>query len=180
MAVGKVSTFNRRNNRYTNSYGQMYVHESVVPKTETLPKKSWEMKPEHDVTTSRQVRKNRKRARNISPAYAAFLTGAAVFAVFICVMFLKLQTEIVNRSENITALQEELAELTEENDTAYQAAEDSVNIEEVRARAIYELGMVYEAQGSVVEYTGPENDSVTQYSAIPEDGVLAKSRDVSE
>lgn len=180
MAARRIATYGRKNNNRINRSGQMYVYGSAVPQPEVSPGKVWEREPGRDVTTSRQVRKNRKRARSISPAYAAFLTGAAVFAVFICVMFLKLQTEIVNRSENITALQEELADLTEENDTAYQAAEDSVNLEEVRAKAINELGMVYAAQGSVVEYTGPESDSVTKYSDIPEDGVLAKSRDMSE
>ncbi|GAA0274653.1 hypothetical protein GCM10008922_36480 [Faecalicatena contorta] len=116
----------------------------------------------------------------MSPAYAVFLVAAAVCAVFICVAYLKLQSDIVNRSENISALQEKLADLTDENDTAYNAAADSVNLEEIRSKAMNEMGMVYAAQGNVVEYESPTSDYVKQYNDIPSDGVLAKSRDVSD
>ena len=40
--------------------------------------------------------------------------------------------------------------------------------------------MVYAAQGNVVEYESPTSDYVKQYNDIPSDGVLAKSRDVSD
>lgn len=165
---------------HAGQHGKMYVYGSAALQPEAVPQRVQEPKKQSSTKASRQVRKNRKRAQSISPVYAVFLTGAAVFAVCVSVMFLQLQSEVVSRSENITALQEKLSNLTEENDTAYRTAEDSVNLEEVRDKAINELGMVYAAQGSVVEYTGPESDSVTQYSDIPEDGVLAKSKDVSE
>lgn len=84
--------------------------------------------------TSRQVIKNRHRAQRISPAYATFLIVAAVCAVFICVMYLRLQADVLNRADQITALQQELADLKESNDTAHQAAEDSVNLETVVKR----------------------------------------------
>ena len=181
MEVAAVKHTTRQKNYSTmRDYRQMYVYGSAVSQPEVLPKRVREVGPDNEVRTSRQVRKNRRRARNIDTAYAAFLTCAAVFAVMICVMFLSLQSDLVNRSENVTALQEQLAELTEQNDTAYQAAEDSVNLESVRAKAMNELGMVYASQGSVVEYADPAEDSVTQYSDIPENGILAQSRGVSE
>ena len=79
----------------------------------------------------------------------------------------------ISREKALNALNSQV--LDELNETL-----DAVNLEEVRDKAINEFGMVYAAQGSVVEYTGPESDSVTQYSDIPKDGVLAKSKDVSE
>jgi len=128
--------------------------------------------------TSSRVVKNRNRAMSISPAYAVFLTAAAVCAVLICVLYLNLQSEVVSRSENVTAMQEQLADLTEANNTAYNSAADSVNLETVRDRAMNEMGMVYAAQGTIVEYDSPEGDYVKQYNDIPESGVLAKSSDV--
>ena len=100
--------------------------------------------------------KNRNRAMSISPAYAVFLTAAAVCAVLICVLYLNLQSEVVSRSENVTAMQEQLADLTEANNTAYNSAADSVNLETVRDRAMNEMGMVYAAQGTIVEYDSPD------------------------
>lgn len=131
-----------------------------------------------DETDKQRVVKNRNRAMSISPAYAVFLTAAAVCAVLICVLYLNLQSEVVSRSENVTAMQEQLADLTEANNTAYNSAADSVNLETVRDRAMNEMGMVYAAQGTIVEYDSPEGDYVKQYNDIPESGVLAKSSDV--
>ena len=116
----------------------------------------------------------------MSPAYTVFLAIAAACAVLICVAYLKLQSDMVSRSESISALQEELADLTEQNDTAYNAAEDSVNLEEIRDKAMNEMGMVYASQGNVVEYESPTSDYVKQYNDNPSDGVLAKSKDAAE
>lgn len=159
---------------------QMYIYGNTVRQEDVMPQNVSRTHSKHKDETSRLVRRNRNRAFNISPAYAGFLVAAAVAAVLLCVSYLQLQSEIVNRSENITALQERLVELTEANNTAYQAAESSVNLEEVRNIAVNELGMVYAAQGSVTEYDSPEGSYVKQYSEIPQNGVLAKSVDVSQ
>ena len=95
-------------------------------------------------------------------------------------VYIRLQTEVVTRSAHVTSMQEELADLTEANDTAYNAAVDSVNLDTVRENAMYEMGLVYESQGYVVEYKCPSSDYVKQYEEIPKDGVLAQSRDVSK
>ena len=148
-----------------------YVYGNTVRQAETLPRKTkspYSQQREQTKRTSSRVVKNRNRAMSISPAYAVFLTAAAVCAVLICVLYLNLQSEVVSRSENVTAMQEQLADLTEANNTAYNSAADSVN----------EMGMVYAAQGTIVEYDSPEGDYVKQYNDIPESGVLAKSSDV--
>lgn len=159
---------------------QFYVYGNAVPDPEYYPKGQPEVQQKRAVQTSSQVRKNRKRALNVSPAYAMFLTFAAVCAVAICVFYLQLQSNIVSRSENVTALQEELADLTEANDTAYNTAADSVNLEAIRSKAMNEMGMVYAAQGNVIEYDSPTSDYVKQYNDIPSSGVLAKSKDISK
>ena len=148
-----------------------YVYGNTVRQAETLPRKTkspYSQQREQTKRTSSRVVKNRNRAMSISPAYA----------VFICVLYLNLQSEVVSRSENVTAMQEQLADLTEANNTAYNSAADSVNLETVRDRAMNEMGMVYAAQGTIVEYDSPEGDYVKQYNDIPESGVLAKSSDV--
>lgn len=188
MATARFASANRTS--YRRSYGmnthkeygqgQMYIYGNTVRQEDVIPQKVSRVRSRRKKETSRLVRRNRNRAFNISSAYACFLAVAAVAAVLLCVSYLQLQSELVNRSENITALQGELVELTEANNTAYQVAEDSVDLEEVRNKAVNELGMVYAAQGSVTEYTRPESNYVKQYSEIPQSGVLAKSVDVSQ
>ena len=179
MAAGRRVADHRRRNISNMDRGQFYVYGSAVQQAEALPKRMPKTRREAPVHMSRQVARNRNRAMSISPAYAVFLAVAAVCAVLVCILYLSLQSEVVSRSENVTSLQEELAELTEANNTAYNAAADSVNLETVRERAMNEMGMVYESQGTVVEYDSPSGEYVKQYNDIPESGVLAKSSDVS-
>lgn len=181
MAVNHRTSANRASGQRGKDQGGFYVYGNTVRKMDALPKRLQDpnsKQREQSRRTSSQVAKNRHRAMNISPAYAVFLTVAAVCAVFICMFYLSLQSEVVNRSENVTAMQEQLAELTEANNTAYNSAADSVNLETVRDRAMNEMGMVYAANGTVIEYNSPDKEYVKQYNDIPDSGVLAKSSDV--
>ncbi len=163
----------------TGNRREPYVYGNTVRRAEPVPAGRPEGSPGKPARISRRVARNRNRAMSISPAYIVFLTAAAVCAVFACVLYLKLQSDVVSRSEHVTELQEELAELTEENDTRYNAAVDSVDLETVFDKAMNEMGMVYESEGTVVEYESLSDDYVTQYSDIPESGVLAASSDAS-
>ena len=55
----------------------------------------------------------------MNKGYVLFLSIAAIAALFICVRYLQIQSEITNRSEAIAALQSELTELKEENTAMY-------------------------------------------------------------
>ena len=145
------NTGRRQQNRPAADWNHFYVYGSAVRQPEALPSGNGTVRKPKKKRTSRQVIKNRHRAQRISPAYA---------------------------TDQITALQQELTDLKESNDTAHQAAEDSVNLESVREKAMNEMGMVYESQGKVIHYQSPTSDYVKQYDNIPEDGVLAQSKDV--
>ena len=175
----RTSSYRQQGYRGVN-VGTPYVYGSAVRQTEVLPKREERERTARPAKVSRQVKRNRNRALSLNPAYVGFLIAAAVCAVFMCMVYLRLQSDIVSRSENITVLQQELADLTEANDTAYNAATDSVNLEDVRNKAMNEMGMVYAAEGTVIEYNSPTSDYVKQYSNIPKDGVLAQSKSVSE
>ena len=74
-------------------------------------------------------------------------------------------------------LQQELADAKEENTTRYNVVMDSVNLEEVRDRAINDLGMGYATSDQIIEYQNPVNDYVKQYESIPKSGVLGQTTD---
>ena len=144
------NTGRRQQNRPAADWNHFYVYGSAVRQPEALPSGNGTVRKPKKKRTSRQVIKNRHRAQRISPAYATFLIAAAVCAVFICVMYLRLQADVLNRADQIT----------------------------VREKAMNEMGMVYESQGKVIHYQSPTSDYVKQYDNIPEDGVLAQSKDV--
>lgn len=179
MAAGyRTYNYRRADHRSRDQRG-FYVYGNTVRQAEPVPARMPKARPAQPKRASRQVARNRNRAMSISPAYAVFLTIAAVCAVLVCVLYLNLQADVVSRSEHVTALQEELADLTEANDTRYNAAADLVDLKTVRDKAMNKMGMVYESEGTVVEYVSPASDYVKQYSDIPESGVLAKSSDAS-
>ena len=161
-----------RNQRVSGSAG-MYVYGNAVPKRRTA-------EPERRQHVSRQVKQNRKKAMGINKAYVVFLSVAAILMLVVCVQYVQLRAELTNRSKNITALQEELANLNEANTTKYNAVMDSVNLEEVREKAMDDLGMVYANENQVVEYDNPDGDYIKQYEQIPDEGVVASSAKTNE
>ena len=81
-----------------------------------------------------------------------FLSVAAtVMALFICVNYVRLQSEISSCSSSITALQEELADMREENTTKYNSIIDSVNLDQIKQKAKTEMGMVPAQSSQIVE-----------------------------
>ncbi len=156
-----------------------YVYGNTIRK-ETLPKAKEHISPDKPRQTSRQVRKNRNKALHMSAGYVVFLAIAAIAALIVCTGYLKLQSEITSRSRNIASLQEELADLKEDNTTRYNAVLNSVNLEEIREKAINELGMVYASPEQIIKYKSPTSNTVKQYEDIPKSGVLAGSDKVEK
>ncbi len=177
MAETKRKLYRRK--QHIVKTGNMYVVGNAVRMPEAVPENVPEGRPGQDRERERKKRIAR-RAMWANFTYGIFLAVAVVIVVASCAGYLRLRSEVLSRSENISGLQTELAELTELNDTAYQAAEDSVNLEAIRNRAVHELGMVHSSQGQVVEYERITGDTVKQYDDIPEDGVLAKSGNYTE
>ena len=151
-----------------------YVYGNTVRKEVTVPQKPAKQPKE----ISQRVRKNRTKALHMSRGYVVFLAVAASVALFACVQYLQLQSEITERSKNITAMQLELQNAKEENTTRYNAIVNSMNLEVIRDKAMNELGMVYAEAGQVIEYQNPANHLVTQYANIPESGIVASSEQV--
>ena len=142
--------------------------EPLVQKPERKPKE-----------VSRRVQKNRNQALHMSRGYVVFLTVASIVTLIACVQYLKLQSEITSRSKNITAMQQELADAKEANTTKYNSIVNSMNLEEIRNKAMNELGMVYAIEGQVIEYKSPTSNLVTQYAGIPKSGIVAGSDEVN-
>ena len=157
----------------------MYIQGNAVRELETDPRRQEPAVPEQPKRVSRQVRKNRKKAMHMSPGYVIFLSAAAIVGLAVCINFLKIRSEVTASSSEITAMQQTLATMKEENNTKYNNIMDSVSLEEVRRRAIDDLGMVYADAGQIIEYENPENDYMKQYEEIPESGVLASNGKVS-
>lgn len=172
----------------TNSYRRgadsrsMYVYGNTVVKPEYDPQPRRREQPAADPKRSRkrsrQVRQNQRRELRVGKRYVVFLSIAAVLALGICVNYVQLQSQLTSRSKNITALQEELADMKEENNTKYNSIVDSVNLDQIKQKAEGELGMVPADGSQIVEYDSPKEEYVKQYEEIPENGIIASADNV--
>ena len=172
--AGRYRT-NTESSKYPERRNGTYIYGNTVRKADVMPDRRPEYnEPRPAKRVSKQVRTNRKQALRMNPAYVAFLAVATFLCIFACVWYVKLQTEVAQRAENIAIMQQELVEKKEENTTRYNSVVDSVNLEDVRKRAINDLGMVHAESDQVILYENPTDNYMKQYEQIPEDGVLTE------
>lgn len=171
---------NRRNyssagtSRTAMRYNETYIYGNTARKLQAEPRR-WEQdevleRPKKKEVSS-QVRKNRKQALHMTTAYTMFLAVATVATLAVCVWYLQLRFEGTSHAANIAAMEQQLADLKEENTTRENSVLDSVNLEVVRERAL-DLGMVYVDSDQIVTYQNPAGDYVKQYKEIPKNGIL--------
>ena len=115
---------------------------------------------------SHRARRNRDRAAHMSFGYVFFLTLAIVATGIGCLQYLKLQSEITNSVKRISALEIELNEIKDENDDTESRIKGTVGLEEIKKRAMNELGMQYATPEQIVKYESDDTDYVRQYIDI--------------
>ena len=119
-------------------------------------------------TVSEGTLANRERSLQMNLGYVIFLTLAAVICVAVCVNYLKLQASYTTLQKTSTRLETQLCTLKISNDTEYNRVVSSVDLEEIKERAIGRLGMVYKTSDQIVTYEVPDNDYVRQFQAVPD------------
>lgn len=147
-----------------------YVSGNVVRKEAITAPKQVQQKE-----VSQRVRSNRNKAMHMNRGYVTFLAVAAIVTLFTCVQYLQLQSDITSRSKHITSLQQELSAAKEANTTKYNAIMNTMNLEQIRDKAMNEFGMVYADENQIVKYQSPTGKSVMQYATIPGSGIVASS-----
>lgn len=138
-----------------------YVHGNVVRKEQVA------------VQTKEKQKQNK--AKHLNRGYVAFLVIASLAAMFMCVQYLQLRSELTQRSKNITSMQKELVQMKEANTTKYNAIVNTMNLEEIRDIAMNEFGMVYADRDQIIRYQSPTGRNMMQYTRIPENGIVAGS-----
>ena len=167
---------------YDRDYQRMtYIEGSAVRRMNAMPynwEKEQEKRREQEERERRERREQRRRRsiarRNQDKAllmtrgYVLFLTFAAVVTCTTAGLYIKLQSDITIRMENIAALESSVSNLQADNDATYKRLVTSVRMEDVRERAMDELGMSYPDEDQIVYYEPDCADFMSQYGEIPE------------
>ena len=115
---------------------------------------------------SRQAQRNREKAMAMNKGFVLFLTAVSIAVLFTCINYLQVKSEITASMKNVANLESELAQLKEDNDAYYSQVTSTVDISEIKKKAIGELGMKYPSEDQIQTYTTEGNSYVRQYQDV--------------
>ncbi len=108
------------------------------------------------------VLRNREKAGRMNAALIVFMTMVLCVMAFGLVHFINLRASVTYSVKEISRLESELATLRESNAETLGQINASINLEEVKYRAIADLGMTYADEGQIVNYSAGTDDYVHQ------------------
>lgn len=117
---------------------------------------------------SAQAKKNREKAKSMSPGFVLFLAVVSVAVLFVCIHYLQLKSEITSSMKHVAGLEAELTQLREDNDAYESQVTSNVDLNRIKKIAIGRLGMKYPSEDQVVTYKTARSSYVRQYQDIPE------------
>lgn len=158
---------NKRRYQYEN-IGTSYVDGNTVRKLSVAPDIRREEQQYEVPSPRRQEQRQPKTLSGINLASLMVLTVAIIATVYVCVDYLKLQTQVSQMEKNIITIEKSLTVLTNENDAAYEAIDTAYDLDYIYQVAVEELGMVYPNKNEIITYKSSSEDYVRQYEDIPE------------
>ena len=91
---------------------------------------------------------------------------AVAFAVMTLCSYIDLQSDITNRVDAISEMESRYNNLKLANDEEYNRISSSLDLEQIKAVAIGELGMTYAREGQIINVEDSETDYVRQTESL--------------
>lgn len=113
------------------------------------------------------ARRNREKNLVINRTYALFLAVCVILSVMAATVLIRTQASISTHLRNISAVESKLTDLKLDNDAKYKALNTSINLNEIKTRAMEELGMKYPTEDQVIYYSVESDNFMDQYRDIP-------------
>lgn len=160
--------YKRRSNLKTNYYidgntVRRLEGESAERKRRQQEKEEEQKKRRH----RRAARRNQERALRINFGYVLFCTLAMSLIGAVCVAYIRLQSDITNRTKNISSLERQITDLRADNDAAMKRIDLSTDLDAIKEQALA-LGMRFPSPDQIIYYSVEDNDFMDQHSDIPE------------
>ena len=103
-----------------------------------------------------------RRADRTNPARIAAMMAAVCIMCVGLFYYIGLQSRVTNAVEEIASLESELSDLRSDNDEALNAINSSVSLDDIKYRAIADLGMTYAQEDQIITYSNDDTDYVRQ------------------
>ena len=124
--------------------------------------------PKQKRQLSEAAQKNRQKATAMNWGFVVFLAVVCTAILFCSVNYLRYKSEITARMRSVANLEEELAQLKEDNDAYYSQVTSNVDLNQIKKTAIGRLGMRYPSDDETVSYSTSGNSYVRQYQDVPD------------
>ncbi|MBO4903986.1 MAG: cell division protein FtsL [Lachnospiraceae bacterium] len=125
---------------------------------------------EQDVRSPRRLksasRKNIDRDTGMNPGFMLFMTLAMVLTGIVCVQYIRMQSSLTTYVGELSAMEMELQSLKAENDDYESRIKGAIGLENIKKRAMDELGMTYASDDQIVVYNSDGTDYVRQFVSL--------------
>lgn len=111
-------------------------------------------------------RKRTAKAARMNPALIAALLGMTVIMCAALIHYVNLRYELTYTVNKVASLESELTQLRENNEETLNEINSSVKLEDIRYKAITQLGMTYANKDQIVDYENDTDDYVHQVSEV--------------
>lgn len=155
---------NRRTPR-TTEYEMSYYYDGNTVRVEEPVHEE----PERKKRTSKRTRRNRAKAMSMNRDFVIFMAIVSIMAMFMCVYYIQLKTEITRQTAIIASKESALTDLKADNDALENAVNTSLNLDEILRIATEKLGMHYPTETQIQEYSTDGSGYVRQYADIPDE-----------
>ncbi len=115
---------------------------------------------------TQKSRKNIDRETGMNPGFMLFMTLAMVLTGIVCVQYIRLQSSLTTYVNTISAMERELQSLRAENDDYESRIKGAIGLENIKKRAMDELGMNYASDDQIVVYNSDGTDYVRQFVSL--------------
>ena len=102
----------------------------------------------------------------MNPALIVFMVGVMCLMAFFLIEYIRLQSEVTGTVTEIAKLETQLSSLKSDNDETLNEIDSSINLVDIKYRAIAQLGMTYAKEDQIVTYDGGSGDYVRQVSEL--------------
>lgn len=164
----------RENTQYLHENPSGYIDGNTVRKLETaeIPERVRHSEEDYNLEKERKrrmrkIQRKRERAKELDLFSVAWLVLAVGVTFFVCVKYLSVQSELTITTKEITALENEILTLKEENKNELDSITADIDLDYIYKVATKKLGMVHPDKDQVVSYKSTKSDSVRQYGDIP-------------
>ncbi len=172
MATSQGRQYTRQTTYRENRNEQKnYVYGSAVRQPERIPQRRPVEVPERRVIETPKPQVRNRRAAKKRPQFSIpcflYLMCTIAFCGFVLVQYVSVGAEITANHDEITRLQSTLNDIRLENGEDYSRINNSIDLNEIKMKAIGKLGMTYATEGQIVYYNELDDDYVRQVSDIP-------------